>query len=126
MFHLMLPTFVGARAANVGAGAADCLGLVTTASHKGGSHSAYLGAVNIESNAACHRLHIIFFKTRGRAKITGVRARIARIDAALKIHLVHVVLRFEKFPYNGSAVVEKCALGLQGGSLFVPPVPRHW
>lgn len=105
MLHLVLTTLVGARLTNLSADAAYGLSLLTAASHKRGGRSAYLGAVHIKSNAARHRLHVIFVETRGRTSVTGVRAGIASIDAALKVslvHLVHDVLR-KNFPHDGSA-----------------------
>lgn len=96
MFHMVLATFVGTRLANVSADAAYSLGLGTATRHIRSGQSANLCAIHVEGNAARHRLHVIFFEAGGRAKVTGIRAGVASVNAVLKVHLVHDVLLVKK------------------------------
>lgn len=92
VLHLaVLRAFLGAGIADLGAGFADSARTFAGARQVSGSQAADLGAVDVERNAARHRLHVFFSQARSGAVVAGLRTGVAGGDAGLELVMGHGV-----------------------------------
>lgn len=91
MIHLMLRAFGDACVADRCACAADVCNRCAFAGDEAGRHATNLRAVDIECDAAGHRLGV-FIQTRCGTQVARRCTTIARIDTSLDVSSVHLVL----------------------------------
>lgn len=89
MCHLVAFALFAAGVAYVGAGLADHAGHFAAARHIAGRHPADVGAVDIECNAARHRLGVGFLQAGSRAVVACNGTGITAVDAGLILFMSH-------------------------------------
>ena len=89
MLHLEFCAFIAASFTQLCASLANRTGKFAAACHIAGRHAAYLGAVHIQGNAACHRLRIGFLQAGCCAMVAGICARVAGFDTGCKLFMGH-------------------------------------
>lgn len=88
----MVGAFGCARFANLRTQFAYRRGKLAAARHEPGGEPAERGTVDIERDAARHRLHVVFLQTCCGAMITGGRTVVTRFYAAGKFFMGHGML----------------------------------
>jgi hypothetical protein len=83
VYHLVLPAFVAAGAANCHADTAGGLRLLTSQAHELRRSIANGCALHIQLNASCHHLYVFFLRTGGCAVIADRSATEACLNALL-------------------------------------------
>jgi hypothetical protein len=90
MVHVVARAFLAARLAKLGAEARDRHGVLAVARHHRCGEAAEVGAIDVERDAAGHRLHVVFEQAGGRATVAGIGAAITRLDGIAVGFRLHV------------------------------------
>jgi hypothetical protein len=90
VLHLVFGAFLAAFLADLGAGSADCLGILARSAHRGCGNLADLGAVDVQRDAPCHHFYVVFLQACSCAVVAGLCTVVASSDATRHALVWHI------------------------------------